>query len=572
MSRNPFRRSIHVNTTASDLDADLPAAAEASLNVPDGKKPRLLQAQSLITFRIEPKPQQPKTKKTVRITSPPQSPPSTDPLADDSFEQRAVPARRSRSPLPVSDDSSDSDAPTDDPFEKHSDAIDDRIEDEAVADDRRQSADRVISTSAHLTPQNPFQRTLASIESSVTRQGLLQSNEGASEPSNTPGGKGAMDVDSFKRLLLTGNAAPPSSAPSATPPNSKTALGRALGDSSSSSTDTSSISRHSVFDASNDAHAESPRTSYEKSESEDETQDEKSSLMSSEKKQPPPPRPKHGKLLSQKGPQTVSFSDFAPTTSSPYPSQSLQESSPLRLNSDLNKPLPPPPPFSSSPELKPSVPWPEAPRETLPATSKRPVLSHRLSADSSASSSHKKQPPPDPLPRRHSQLRTNTQNRSRSNSSHNLPSQPEESFGKETSFPLPSSPSPAISKAPPPPPTRRGGALNKATPSPASLANDPSPSPRQSRSGTSSSTQRPHRVSNASSTSGPPPPPPPPRKTSNRPSLEGQRPFSSNASDSSRRSMDLPTPKMTSPPAEDVMKGMDDLQREVNELLAKAGK
>ncbi|KAL9096385.1 MAG: hypothetical protein Q9165_001382 [Trypethelium subeluteriae] len=556
MSGNPFRHSIHVNTTLSAPNADLSEAAEKFPDIQDAD------------FEAQPR----KTKKTVRITSPPKSPPSPNPPGDGSLAQRVTPERYSGSPPPAIDGSSDSDTPTDDPFEKPLDETDDSAKDDAFPPGTRHNSSRMVSMSPQVMPQNPFQRTLASIEPSGPQQGSPRGGGDISEKSVNPSGKGAMDVDSFTRLLLTGNARTRTTAPSATPPNPRSGLGSVHVDSSSSSTDTSSISRHSIFDSTHDAHQESPRTSYEQSDSEGDEPDEKSSLTGTQKVKPPPPKPRHGKPVSQREPQTVSFSDFAPSILSPDSPQSPSQPSTPRVNSDLNKPLPPPPPYSTSPEQKPSVPWPETPDEALRSPITEPVSSPRRSVDPSTSSSQKKQAPPVPLARRHSQLRSNAQNRSRSNSSLTLPSQPEETEDDDKSTLPPASAAHSSSKAPPPPPARRVGA-SKLPPSPVGFSAEPSPSPRPSRSGSSSSAQRPHRASNASSSSGIAPPPPPPRKGMSRATQEGRRSSLASMTEAPQRSVEEPvTSAVTSPPAEEVMKSMEDFQREIDALLAKAEK
>ncbi|KAI9666447.1 MAG: hypothetical protein M1821_004383 [Bathelium mastoideum] len=568
MSGNPFRRSTHVNTPASTLNADPSLAAERFPNIQDDSE-------------LQPR----KTKKTVRITSPPQSPSSLDPLVNESLAQGTSPLRHPGSPpAPVIDDSSDSDTPTDDPFKKQSDAADDTSEEEALGQEIKRDSSKMISMNPQVAPQNPFQRTLASIEGSA-QLGSNQTDGSLSGPSGTSTGKGGMDVDSFKRLLLTGKPGPQDSAPSATTPNSKPLLGAVTFDSSSSSTETSSLSRQSLFDYSHDARVESPRTSYERTDSDEEEHNERSSLMSSTKKKPPPPKPKHGKLVGPKGPQTVSFLEFEPSITSSNP-RSHQRPGIPRVNSDLNKPLPPPPPFSTSPEQKPSVPWPESTQELPQTLPQEPTSSPSQSVDSVTTPSQRKQAPPVPLSRRHSQLRSSTQSRSRSNSSLTLPPQPEELQDNEQSSPTPAPASPLNTKAPPPPPTRRTGIFTKPSPPSAIPSHDSVPSPRPSRSGSNSSTtQRPHRASNASSTSSMIPPPlPPPRKAGNhRPSIEGRRPSitphspSIGSKSSPRRSLDQPTPTVMSPPlrpapAEDVMRSMDEFQREVDALIAKAGR
>ncbi|KAI9708442.1 MAG: hypothetical protein M1820_003902 [Bogoriella megaspora] len=599
--------------------------------------------------QVDSEPQPRKTKKVVRITSPPQSPPSPSIPKHDPLEQRVARARHTSSPPPIESDSSDSDTPTDDPFEKQSDGADDSTEDEGVSRNTKNRSGQMASMSPQVIPPNPFSRTLASMENSAAQQGIPRGSGGKSDATGNSGGKAAMDVDAFKRLLMTGtaeNAGPQASALPTTnamlrPPQVPMGV-----DSSSSSTDTSSISRTSISDPALDSHVESPRTSYERSDSEDE--DERAGLMNSEKKKPPPPKHKHGKSVGTRGPQTVSFSDFTPSISSPGLPQGPGRPGMPRMNSDLNKPLPPPPPYSTSPEQKPKAPWPEPLEQSPPQTPSAETLAtspiSTQKTETPVSPPPKKQAPPVPLSRRHSQLRSNAitqdQKRSRSNSSLTLPSQPEEPtqapLTRTSSSPAPTStptsatptlvsppPSSTQQKAPPPPPSRRPGTKPLPSPATGSISHDASPSTsnRPSRSASISSTQqiRPHRPSNASSNSGiggagasglVAPPPPPPRRTSQRTSLEGSRPamasvFGASGSRrgsvssgggerrSSMGSLDQVAEASqideedTSDKAQviegseergnaknavEMMKGMDELQKEVDALIAKAGK
>ena len=79
-----------------------------------------------------------------------------------------------------------------------------------------------------------------------------------------------MNVEGFKNLLMQGITSPRSSGPP--PPNapaSSNPLSPAIFE-SSSSTDTSSISRQSIFDTAQEPHPESPRTPYDMATSDDE--------------------------------------------------------------------------------------------------------------------------------------------------------------------------------------------------------------------------------------------------------------------------------------------------------------
>lgn len=326
---------------------------------------------------------------------------------------------------------------------------------------------------------------------------------------------------------------------------------------SNSSTDDSSISRQSIFEPVQEQResVESPRTSYEPDE------DERASLIGGKpfpelkKSKGPPPTPpkhKHGKLVQQRGPQTVSFADFSPSFgSSPAPA-SPGTTRPIlqRQPSDLNKPLPAVPRRTSS-EAEP-IPLVQEPKE-MPLTP--PVQT--VSNEHDTPIQQKRVPPTPPLARRHSQLRSAAaQQRSRSSSSLTLSSQPEEYQSSNTAQvttsspptqsipptssytnpqsntenipPAPSSIAPEPSSgttqdqqlpkiAPPPPPTRRhGNTLDYASrPSRSAFSSynatgtsTPSPSRTPVRSPSISSQHRPTDI-NAMA-----PPPPPPRRGS----------------------------------------------------------
>lgn len=178
-------------------------------------------------------------------------------------------------------------------------------------------------------PPNPFQKTLEDMERDVKEGGQGPADQASAA------GKAGMDVEAFKRLLLTGQGPPPSQAGDA-----------------GSITETSSISRQSISDATHPPQ-ETPRTSHEVSEPE--VEEDKRSLISTSKPQrsgsrkkppPPPPATRHGRLIradkdkdANAAPAlerrfSAGYQPASPT--SPRPSSS---GSPT----DVNKPLPPPP-------------------------------------------------------------------------------------------------------------------------------------------------------------------------------------------------------------------------------------
>lgn len=403
-------------------------------------------------------------------------------------------------------------------------------------------------------PANPFSKTLASIEPSERGSGDDRT------PTERPAlgrNRASLDVESFKNLLMTGRPSlrqpgQPSQAPAAS------SLANAPIFESSSSTDTSSISRQSLFEPAHEPPSDSPRTSYEMAASEDNDRAVQVPEQRKEKKKPPPaPKHRHGKLVSSRQPQTVSFDSFAATdhVAPPPPPKS-------RDSSDMHKPLPPTP-VMSPPHLHLDT------QDITPEGTS--TASQRISEPPSATEalqSQKRIPPPVPLGRRQSQLRTSTaSSRSRSSSSLTLGSQ------QSLDGPLPSpsqsinDPMSGIKSPPPPPPPRHGARLSNIGSSSASSSTTELPQrsasvrttesirgPSSSRrstldsesspvvadvdrmNSTSSKRNSPRAISGESTGSAMPPPPPPPRRRqSNRSSLEIQRPYNPSSSPNESR-------------------------------------
>lgn len=204
-----------------------------------------------------------------------------------------------------------------------------------------QTEDRPPST-PHRAPPNPFQRTLQDIE--------LGSDETQQNQETVPGARGALDVDAFKRLLLTGQAGPAAPAQS---------TGNSRGGDGANQTDTSSLSRQSVSGASTQPSIQdTPRTSHEISDREvddgrhDVTGSARPNVQAPTtlRKKPPPPSSRHGKLI-KPGPAAKGSLEDAPAGSSALTTQAPREattplSSPLQQASTplkVNKPLPVPP-------------------------------------------------------------------------------------------------------------------------------------------------------------------------------------------------------------------------------------
>ncbi|EDU49345.1 hypothetical protein PtrSN002B_002719 [Pyrenophora tritici-repentis] len=401
-------------------------------------------------------------------------------------------------------------------------------------------------------PPNPFAKTLASLESQE-KEGATEERKSAQRPS--PGNnRASLDVESFKNLLLTGR---PTRRPSGSSAQPTSAGGAHL--ESSSSTDTSSISRQSIFEHPQEIHDESPQTSVDTLESdEDDRMGVVSEANKGKKKPPPTPKHRHGKLVTQRQPQIVSFDSFTATEPAFPPVIRRADSS------DTSKPLPPAPAIPQSPRIN--------TQETTPIQSPpiRPTQGDSPTT-SQGQTRPKKTPPPVPLARRQSQLKTSTTG-SRARSSSNLTISSQHSVDGLQS-PVPSnydhSPGAGARSPPAPPPSRRGARLAnlgdssanssstelpqraasirtprsvpETIPSPRQSTQEsepPSPAPSIHRSSSISSTRRaPRNVSGGSTGSTMPPPPPPRRRQSNRSSLDQPRPYvpSSSSPTESRR-------------------------------------
>ncbi|KAF2702645.1 hypothetical protein K504DRAFT_213600 [Pleomassaria siparia CBS 279.74] len=567
---NPFRASIHQKPTTSarplsfhNADSKISNTGALELKLHGSDSVHALSLSSSPPSQQQQQQFPAKTKKSVRIESPASSPPyaaSSFPNlnAEDDLQHR-IDQRRLAAPPPLS-----SPAGFSDNFEDY--APDHTFGRDAQKRDGDDHGDRGVTASARSNsdvvepvlppsgaPINPFSRTLATIGSQ---------EKGSTETAHTPGQnrdrmiaadktvpgnmKPSLDVEGFKKLLMTGISNPPGSGQTSqpAPATAPTPINASLFE-SSSSTDTSSISRQSIFEPVQELHIETPRTSYEMAASDD---DEMIGLVGdtdkkkAEKKKPPPPRPRHGKPVAPRAPQIVSFSDF----STIQPTSSLVSRN--RTDSDLNKPLPPPPVLSPTAHvfLQNKTQDEPPPLETTTSGS---------SGQSDITPVQKRVPPPVPIARRQSQLRSSTTgNRSRSSSSITMSSQ------HSTDLPIlspalvnePTS-SPASHKTPPPPPPvrRYGASITGGTNTPSTNSSttelpltassrrppisspnpptsrrptisSPPPSPIPTRTPSFSSTFNRRTVSNESATMAPPPPPP---RRSGRNSLDKERPY-----------------------------------------------
>ncbi|KAL0468597.1 hypothetical protein QR685DRAFT_531286 [Neurospora intermedia] len=305
--------------------------------------------------------QKPKVVKRVRVQSPPPSPESEEepdtnpPVEEDTAESSST------------DDDQDEGA---DPF-----AQADQVPPPTLSRPELPGSSQV--------PPNPFGRTLEDL-----------TNEPTQNPGTVPGGKGSLDVDSFRRLLLTGQAGGP-----AQPPRTD---GASIADASSTLTAQDTL-----------------RTSHETSEhGREEPQSQRTSISgpirptvqasaTSRSKAPPPPPPssRHGKLIKvePKG------EEKSGTPSTPRPSSSSSSARASRVlaspfseqPSEVNTPLPPPPVKSPgdedlehSFEREAAAKVPDVGQETNAPTPQPPTPPKPTTTSPPPSQASKKPPPP----------------------------------------------------------------------------------------------------------------------------------------------------------------------------------
>ncbi|PVH76993.1 hypothetical protein DL98DRAFT_277951 [Cadophora sp. DSE1049] len=483
-----------------------------------------------------------KITKKVRVQSPPPPSPSTPSIPDSSStlgeESYKTPGRPPSPPNPRADD----------PFDS---VTSDTSEDEE-------------SSRLNKAPANPFSKTLETMENPDREAPISHT------ANTTTAGRASMDVEAFKRLLMTGNAG--LGTPPAQPP-APAHVAHALGD-GGSSTDTSSISRQSIFEAVQEPLPESPRTSHEISEPEDDRRGLMSEPSAAPRKKPPPPSSRHGKLIKvELRDENTPNALQSPPTPGSITSQHYFSSSP-RSQTDLNKPLPPAPPRASHESERESV----FDKESAGKTPEPP---------SPSSSIRRKNPPAPPLTRRHSQMVSESK-LTRSNSARLSP-KPEEELPR---IPLQENRRPSTDsvRAPPPPPSRRPGAARGSSHTPLtspSTVSLPAPPPARGSSRSVSGGKPPSVLSlDLSSTNtpnkrasvmAPPPPPPPPRH--GRSSMDAQSPgnsqrpsgeYSRRSNETAQRGSNVSSAQQEELPEpankHDILADLSKLQREIDAL------
>jgi len=418
-------------------------------------------------------------------------------------------------------------------------------------------------------PFNPFKKTLGTLESKS-----LGAEQTASIDEPKPN-KPTYDVDDFKKLLLTGEKSLTAASASTAPPVTFQSSA-AIGD-NSSNTDTSSISRHSIFEPASSPLQETPHTSQENLPSDDERQQPVENAPKTEKSRPSTPRHRYGKPVKAGAPTTVSFEDPA------FSFSDFGENSQRRPNVgspatpvDADKPLPSlPSGFHHKPESDGIL--------SNALKQQEPTLEPQRSASGS-----KRNPPPPPLSRRHSQLKPRNPD---------YAGQPSPLSAEPTSDPtlFSSSPPTSTTKGPLPPRPRKSGLArgnsssstntNASTALPQDPTNaveaSPSPKPRPpappTRSPNLAATKRPPQPASSSPSMAPPPPPrrrgssqssyTPSRLSGNFSNAAGSRFRSdSGASSISQFQMTSPEPQIEK---KDIMADLSALQREVDELRGK---
>ncbi|KAI0892925.1 hypothetical protein F4806DRAFT_215679 [Annulohypoxylon nitens] len=421
-SNNPFRRKLGTPTISTDnpaapsvtsFDGHFDSIPRVPFTTFKSEQPTPNRQDREDNEEVEPVQSKPKKiVKRVRVQSPPPSSP-----------EDAVPVARFP---PVSDDEDEDESDEDD----DSNTSDSQDYEEHVGRYKTVSfpaRDNDSDSTDHTQtgpPPNPFTKTLQDLEQAGQGQN-------ANTLAASAAAKGALDVDSFKRLLLTGYAnipGPSSTSASGTGGNSglSTSLQAPLHD-GASNTDASSVSRQSIFDVIQDT----PRTSHEISEPED--PEERRSIFptsplssipsSSTRKKPPPPSSRHGKLIKielgadadSRNTKTSTTPISISTTSLPSiapPRKSNSQSIPTlqqspSLSTDVNKPLPQTPfrptveeavdsPFDR--EAIGKVPEPFADIQSNPRPPTPPVVTRNRSASNGSTQARKPAAPP---PRRH---------------------------------------------------------------------------------------------------------------------------------------------------------------------------
>lgn len=328
----PSSSVLHADTRAPASAADDPPWPQAPPR-PSGND--FARSLTLLPKSDAPPPttsfQKKKPVKKVRVQSPPPSSPESA-SAERSYPKYPLPPRDDGDSSSVSSASINGD--DEDPFQNEAPPLPEDV----LAPVDRVEAPQPQPHTGRGPPPNPFQKTLEDMEQAARDGGSASAEHAA------PAAKG-LDVEAFKKLLLTGQGPAPGAAGTT---GSATLHPTGVAGDGGSMTDASSVSRQSIFENNNHSQ-ESPRTSHEISEPEGD--DEKRGLISQpqpkqsgsrKKLPPPPPATRHGKSI-KVGP----VAQDRPQALERRTSGGLADTSSGRRASlsptDVNKPLPAPP-------------------------------------------------------------------------------------------------------------------------------------------------------------------------------------------------------------------------------------
>lgn len=264
------------------------------------------------------------------------------------------------------------------------------------------------TTSSDKSKEEAVRDTLSRFATAPRR---LSGNQAFAVKEQSGAGKPTMDVDAFKRLLLTGERRPPvPTARDVLVHGTHTVSVQPVSDSGSSA-DTASISQHSIFETVASLPDGSPRTSDELDA--DEAGEQRARLGSGpeSRKKPAPPKSRRGKPLKQsseeRGPAPM-FDNFINSISLPGSRHAssgasgpksptadalpMDEGFAMTGGTEAHKRVPPPPPLAR----RKSQQAPSKPNLTRSASSRHSVLSDidAPSSPTSLSSTHKAPPPP----------------------------------------------------------------------------------------------------------------------------------------------------------------------------------
>lgn len=490
---------------------------------------------------LDPQRPPPRSGKTVRIASPPTERIPISPMSEDEIEgsvfnfhgvahsnHRGSPPPLSRGNTTSSSDDEDEEEDGDDPFKSNNPDSSGSENEEAVRNTLRQqqrsswsmTVDPAgLSSANDKKPEDPVHR-------SITRP---MSFAGGSEASLTKGdgdghgemGKAALDVDSFKRLLLTGDS------------SGGQGQGTTMGHRSSTAAGSGESTADTTTNPPRNPAASLPGTQEGTALSKD---DPAVNSGNRGKMKPPPPKTRHGRPIKSDEPQT----SFSQRPTSQHSSSSLSNSyEPARPSSGS---------FTDTEKSHPTVPNDSS---FTPLTDNRVVQSPP--EVSSPVLPQTKRPPTPPLARRQSQLRPSKNALSRSNSARLA--QSSTGSGMSTS----------TRGVPPPPPRRQDRIITP--PSDTSLQKGPLPATSGSEYGGEEPASQPLPSRTPSTSSGKqsqPPRPPPPRRLrgSSRSSADSAATSLNPSGDVAKTGEE----ERSTSNANDILADLSKLQREVDEL------